>query len=775
MNHYFPAFSGGEISPQMLGRSDTEIYRTSAQTIDNFIVQIQGGAMRRAGFKYIADAKAATTTKLIPFYHSSGSEYILEFSNLKFRIFKDGAVVGGPTEVTTVFTTAQIPYLDYAQSGDNMYVTHEDHPPQSITRTSDTAWNIADVEYECAPMFPIDDDTYGRTEDLGNTTITVSTLSANTLGATATLTMSGALFSADDVGKFVRVKNFTADPVAEANASTTTTQTTANVTTTSGASVTVDTLNGVASASIPTVTTRLPAVTTSTRTTPYSTIVSTTSRTYAGAPATGAGGIINTLNGVSAYMTAYGNGSVITTESVTVTGHETESWGLLEITAYSSPTSVTVKVKRPLSSTTFHSTQQWQMSRFGTNTGYPKHVTFHEGRCFFGNTGAGYTNVMVGSKTNSITDFENGEGDEGTLTAATALDYILSEVEAIQWLQPSQRLVIGSSNGVFSISGTGDTGINPLQAPLFRKITSSRCSTVKPIFLQGTTFFTHESSKKLGGIIFKRGEFSGFDFEDMTKFSGHLALDGIKEMAVSGDIVWILDNSGALKGVTYNEETKLIAWHKHSSTDTYNSIQSVESDLYTAITRTNGQYIEIMSDSIQELEKENVICVDSALTYDSVPATIITGLSHLEGETVDILADGASHPTKVVSGGQITLNAAASVVQVGLPYTSTLKTNEVVGGNRRGSSEARVSRIHEIGIKFLASNGAIVQAGDSPLLGVTFNVNQIYGSGPDLFTGTKVQALNSGNTLNPTVTVTSSGALPISILGISADINISEA
>ena len=41
----------------------------------------------------------------------------------------------------------------------------------------------------------------------------------------------------------------------------------------------------------------------------------------------------------------------------------------------------------------------------------------------------------------------------------------------------------------------------------------------------------------------------------------------------------------------------------------------------------------------------------------------ISGLAHLEGQTVSILADGATHPTKVVSSGAISLNRAAKKVK----------------------------------------------------------------------------------------------------------------
>lgn len=787
-NHYFSSFLGGELDPKALGRSDTDLYKASAETIDNFVVQVQGGVARRPGFKHVEAARSASGCRLIPFIHSSGAKYMLEFSDNKFRIFKDGAKVGAPTEVVTPWDIDTVGELDFAQSGDTMYVTHGDTPPQKITRSSDTSWNVTNVVYDCAPMYPLDDSTYGRTEELGNTAVQVTALSFNFLNATATLTVGASLFSADDVGKYMRIKNFTADPDSEANASITTSQTTIDVKASDGAvstgtseyQVVAYDASGVPDSSHRSyirkdhLYVKLPAVTTSTRTTPYSSIVSTTSRTYSGST----GSSTSLAPTVATTETSTYTGSAITAETVTVTGNETESWGLVKLNGYISATQMTVTVLRPLSSQNFHSSQQWQMSRFGDNTGYPKKVAFYEGRCFFANHGDS-TNVLIGSKTGSITDFENGEGSEGTLTAASALDFTLSEITSIQWLQPSQKLIIGATNGVYSLSGSNQAGINPLVPPIFRKIASSECSTVKPIFTQNTTFFTHSNSKKVGALIYRPGEFSGFDFKDMSLLSEHLISGGIKEWALKDGVIWSITGTGLLRGLTYNEEQGINAWHKHTLTGTVNSIQSLDDDdLYVAIIRTinssSTQYIETLAPNIQDVNKEDVICVDSAFTYDSTATSVITGLGHLEGETVDILADGAAHPQLTVSSGQVTLTADASVVQLGIPYVSQLTTVEVVGGNRRGSSEARISRIHEVGVKFLSTNGAIVTLSGSPELEHTFNENQIFGQGADLFTGTKVESLNSGSVLNPTVTVKSSAALPISILGISADTYVSE-
>jgi hypothetical protein len=341
-NHYFPAFLGGEVSPAILGRSDAESYNVSAQTIDNFIVQIQGGVARRPGFKYLSGAKVSTATRLIPFSHSNGTLYMLEFSDLAFRVFKNGVLQGAPTVVTTTYATADLAALDFAQSGDSLYIVHPSYVPRVVTRSSDTSWAIADVAFKCAPMYPVDHATYGRTNTLGNTAITVSSLSANTLGGSATLVMSGSLFSSADVGKFMRIKNFTADPDSEANATITTTQTKVAVISQNGDSTSYSS-GPTLYAHVPDLYEYLPAITTTTRTTPYSTIVTTVDRTYSGS-----NGGTSAATPESASVGLTYSGAVKSDEEYTVTGNETESWGLVKITAYTSATTVIVTIVRPI-------------------------------------------------------------------------------------------------------------------------------------------------------------------------------------------------------------------------------------------------------------------------------------------------------------------------------------------------------------------------------------------------------------------------------------------
>lgn len=83
----------------------------------------------------------------------------------------------------------------------------------------------------------------------------------------------------------------------------------------------------------------------------------------------------------------------------------------------------------------------------------------------------------------------------------------------------------------------------------------------------------------------------------------------------------------------------------------------------------------------------------------------LSGLGHLEGQTVQVLADGATHPDKVVTAGAITLNREAFVAHVGLSYTTKLTTMRVEAGAEQGVAQGKIKRIHKIVFRLLDTLG----------------------------------------------------------------------
>lgn len=145
-------------------------------------------------------------------------------------------------------------------------------------------------------------------------------------------------------------------------------------------------------------------------------------------------------------------------------------------------------------------------------------------------------------------------------------------------------------------------------------------------------------------------------------------------------VVWFVSSNGVLLSLTYSPEEEVSAWaHHDSGTGLFESVAVVSEDgedrVYVSVNRSGTRFIERFAPFLQPAALADVIRCDCAVTFTATPATkTVVGLSHLEGKTVTILADGLVQASKVVTGGQITLDTAASKVQVGLAYTADLLT-----------------------------------------------------------------------------------------------------
>jgi hypothetical protein len=200
------SFTKGELSPRLKGRTDYAGYFNGCETLLNMVVLLQGGATRRPGTLFSDYTKNQTDdqpgmAKLIPFQFSVTQAYMLEFGNLYMRVFRNGFPIdngsGGTVEIATPWTAAEAFELGHAQSADTMYLTHPNHQPQVITRSSHTAWTIAPFQALDGPyMDPVPNQ---NVLTLSGTSGSVSMTWVGPGGIN-----KGAGLSANDVGRFVR-------------------------------------------------------------------------------------------------------------------------------------------------------------------------------------------------------------------------------------------------------------------------------------------------------------------------------------------------------------------------------------------------------------------------------------------------------------------------------------------------------------------------------------------------------------------------------------------
>ena len=159
--------------------------------------------------------------------------------------------------------------------------------------------------------------------------------------------------------------------------------------------------------------------------------------------------------------------------------------------------------------------------------------------------------------------------------------------------------------------------------------------------------------------------------------------------------------------------------------------------------------------------------LDSQLSYDGSAVTTISGLSHLEGQEVSILADGAAHPNKTVSSGEITLERSASKVKVGLPYTSLLQTMRIDAGSQNGTSQSKTKRIYEITIRLYESIGVEVGSDLNNMERIPFRSSaNLMNSGVNVFTGDKEVEFRGNYETDGFIFVRQTQPLPLTILSL---------
>lgn len=143
-----PSFSRGEIAPSLTARTDLDAYMTALRRCRNFMVSPYGGIMNRPGTYFLAETEGNEVARMIRFKFNANDTYALEFTHLKMRVYRDGGLVLSgmtPFVLTTPFTRDELFDLRFVQSADVMDIVHPSHKPQKLRRFAHDNWTISDV------------------------------------------------------------------------------------------------------------------------------------------------------------------------------------------------------------------------------------------------------------------------------------------------------------------------------------------------------------------------------------------------------------------------------------------------------------------------------------------------------------------------------------------------------------------------------------------------------------------------------------------------------
>ena len=457
--------------------------------------------------------------------------------------------------------------------------------------------------------------------------------------------------------------------------------------------------------------------------------------------------------------------------------------GYGKITGYTSSTVVTWEILEDTGSAS-HSTD-WSLGAFSDTTGHPSCVTFFEQRLVFAAT-ISQPQTLFFSKSG---DYENmNENRGGTVADDDAIIYTIAsnQVNAIRFMTATRTLIIGTAGGEFSVSGGSvDTAITPTNI-LIKKQSNHGAANVDALAVGNVTLFLQRAKRKLRELAYNF-DVDGYVAPDLTILAEHISEGGFTQLSYQQEpnqIIWGVRADGQLIGLTYQREQQVVAWHRHifggsfgSGNAVCESVATIPTDnseyqTWVIIKRTiNGstkRYVEYLHKyDFDETDDTSFNFLDSQLEYDGSAATTISGLSHLEGETVSVLADGATHPDKTVSSGEITLDRSASKVKVGLSYTSLLQTMRIDAGSQNGTSQAKTKRIYEITARLYESIGIEVGPDLNNMERIPFRSSaDAMDTGISVFTGDKEIEFRGNYETDGFIFVRQTQPLPLTVLSL---------
>ena len=622
-----PSMNTGELTPRLAARVDFNKYPSGLATMENLVPLPEGGAMRRAGTRYIASTKTGATIKsrLKKFEFSTTQNYILEMGNYYMRFFRDQGQITVPN-ITASITNGAFPsgITDWTdQSGSGSSIAHDAtndrlnlvsngstnaHAEQTVTNSS-AIEHVLQFQVLGAPgdyaLFRVGTSSSG----IQIVNDFVAEVGYHCYSFTATAANFYVQFI-NELGKTVQIDNVAlldnvpvelVTPYAEAD---------------------LYQIEGPQSADIlymfhesyPTYRLERRGHTT------WSLIevpwqdgpwlpTNDTTTTLTPSAATGLGITIaaSSTNGING-----GSGFLATDigRSIRLTDDSTTNWGWGVITAVGGTTSVTVDVERTFTVTSAET--DWRLGSWSGTTGYPSTGAFFEQRLYAaGNTDQPQT--FWASQTGNF-EVHSPDSDptagtfDGTVQDDDALDFTISadNVNAIRWMSAGEdTLSIGTTGGEWVPSSTGAV-ITPSDVTVRRQTTHGSAQVV-PVRVDNIVLFAQRAKRKIRefGFTFETDGYRAFD---MTRLAQHITTSGIVEMdhAEEPDSqVWVVREDGQIPAMTFRRQEDVVGWSRHISggrfgeaTVTVTDYANIAVGTTLILTKSDGSTVTFTSEAI---------------------------------------------------------------------------------------------------------------------------------------------------------------------------------
>ena len=651
-------FATGELDPLLRARVDLAAYGNALAKATNVLIQPQGGLRRRPGSKHIfalphtGTESAGNGVRLVSFQFSVDDSYMLCFTHNRMTVVKNGVVQSningtGNNYLTTTIGSSIVDDMCWTQSADTLIVVHPDLNPVRITRTSDTAWTATSITFDSIPKYAYDIDFHTNTGSTltpsavsGNVTLTASTThhDSGTLqaGTSLTVTLKATASATDDIynGMYVNITGGTG----------------------SGQTRLIEDYNG---------TTKVATVEEAWTVTPDATSTYTTT----------------TFSALS--VNQYIN---------------VQPQGRARIVRYVSATVVEAVTEYPFFNTTTIDAGRWELEHgyvdvWSSAKGWPRTVTFHEGRLYFGGSKSRPSTIW-GSKIGLFFDFVPNESLDDDAVEAT-LD--TNDLNVITDIISSRDFQVFTSGGEFFVPQQGTDPITPLTFTFKNVSRNGIKAGTRVQSVESGSIYIQRQGKSLNEFVFNDTQLT-YITQRISLLSGHL-LKGPQRVA--------------LRKASSTEEADLLLM-TNTDDGTMAAFSIMRSQQVTSPSEfiTDGSYIDVGVDV-------NAIYVVTKRTFNSVDRYFIelfgyeyftdcafvgasaggvgSGLPHI-GKSLNVICDGSPQGNETVSaGGAVTFDReSVTSYEVGLPITVYVKTMPAEVKLQTGSRVSFKKRIVEI-------------------------------------------------------------------------------
>lgn len=755
------SFAGGEYSPLIYGRVDAERYRIGLKTCLNYLPTLQGPLVRRPGSKVIEEVKtSADEALLIPFVFSRTQAYVIEAGDTYFRFYRNNGQLqsnSNAVEVSTPYADEELTDLRYFQSADVLYLLHPSYSPRKLTRVSDTSWTLAEVDFQDGPYLPLNSEATTLTSSAtsGNTTVTAS----STTGING-----GDGFQSTDVGRHIRMKIGSGGEWVWLKI-------TAHTNTTSVTATIQDGATGVSTAATTNWRLGLWSATTGYPTSgtfhedrmvlfsnltvdPQRIDMSVTgdyeyfapTDTDADATVLDDSAVSRNLNAEDVNEIQWGSSQ----ERGLVVGTVGGEWLI-------TPSFESIKI-------TPANIKGVRVTTFGSISHIPARPG--KGTMFIQRSGRKVREVAY--------DFEEDglrTPDRSILAehlVANGVDQLAFQRDPtpIVWARRQDGVLLSltyESEGDNLVAGWARHELAGAGVGAAASVRTGKAKVVAITVIPSPDGTRDELwmvvERSINGATKKHIEYFGKFFDELDEQHDAFFVDsGLTQ-----------DDPKTVSGVTAANPPVVTtsAAHGFSDGDTvrFNNIAGMtelNDQDFTVANKTNTTfelsgidgtgYTAFENDGLGEVRKLN---------------QTFSGLGHLEGESVSILADGAVHPNETVSSGSITLDYPAAVVHIGLGYNSDGQMLRNESGAQDGTALGKTRRIHRMGILFHRSLGLQIGMAFSDLTTMTFrSANDDMSRAVPLFSGIKSELVKSTHDFANEFCWRQSQPLPSTILAL---------